>query len=515
MPGLSPHLERRFPQSLLGNVSVQLAAFLLIYCAALMVFAAFARGWGPLHTDMTEAWAWGKEWQLGYEKHPPFSAWMVGAWFSFMPRTGWSFYLLACVNAAVGLAGAWKLAGMFLPNYGRWAALLLLVLTPNFSLWALKFNANSALLSTWPWTAYLVLRSIETPRIGYAILAAGAAATAMLTKYYSALLLAALLITALLHPKRSAYFRSSAPYVTAAVALLLLAPHIYWMLTEGWTTVEYAISKTKYTVADARQAAISAMLSALASLGIVAGVLAVAFGAQSWRLLKRSVASTFAAETAWLAWLAWGPLILTGAAYLLANVRITGSFLIPALFAVPVAFLVLSGADITRAALRRIVLCLAAIWLPLLVASPWLGLNTFLRAAADSVEPREEIAIAATQGWRGLFGRPLRVVAGTEALATGTTFYSPDAPSFLKIDKPRASPWVTQERAERQGVLIICRAADQSCIQGAERFLGEVRFRFTSSVAPTFFGRVLAPQSIAFFAKAPQGATPAPNTVAQ
>ena len=121
---------------------------------------------------------------------------MVGAWFSFMPRTGWSFYLLACVNAAVGLAGAWKLAGMFLPNYGRWAAILLLVLTPNFSLWALKFNANSALLSTWPWTAYLVLRSIETPRIGYAILAAGAAAMAMLTKYYSALLLAALLITA-------------------------------------------------------------------------------------------------------------------------------------------------------------------------------------------------------------------------------------------------------------------------------------------------------------------------------
>lgn len=119
-----------------------LALFLLIYVAGLMVFAVFARGWGPLHTDMTEAWAWANEPQLGYSKHPPFSAWMAALWFTVFPRTNWGFYFLSTINAAVGLAGVWMLAGLFLGTAGRLASVLFLVLTPHFTFWALKFNAN-------------------------------------------------------------------------------------------------------------------------------------------------------------------------------------------------------------------------------------------------------------------------------------------------------------------------------------------------------------------------------------
>jgi 4-amino-4-deoxy-L-arabinose transferase-like glycosyltransferase len=83
---------------------------------------------------MTEAWAWGKEFQLGYAKHPPFTAWLVGGWFAVMPRTDWSFYLLAALNAGVGLAGVWMLAGVFFGTAGRLASVLFQVLTPSFSL---------------------------------------------------------------------------------------------------------------------------------------------------------------------------------------------------------------------------------------------------------------------------------------------------------------------------------------------------------------------------------------------
>src|SRR5438045_2535668 len=68
----------------------QLFALWLLYIGALTVFADFAFGWGPVHHDMTEEWAWGKEFQLGYAKHPPFTAWLVGAWFAAMPRADWS-----------------------------------------------------------------------------------------------------------------------------------------------------------------------------------------------------------------------------------------------------------------------------------------------------------------------------------------------------------------------------------------------------------------------------------------
>ena len=97
----------------------QMLPFLLLYVVALTTFGELALGWGPIHHDMTELWAWGKEFQLGYAKHPPLSAWLAGAWFAVMPRSNVSFYLLASLNVAVALAGVWMLAGLFLGTFGR------------------------------------------------------------------------------------------------------------------------------------------------------------------------------------------------------------------------------------------------------------------------------------------------------------------------------------------------------------------------------------------------------------
>src|SRR5262245_3089049 len=127
--------------------------------------ATWTLGWGSLHPDMTEAWMWGKEFRLGYAKHPPLFAWIAGAWFWLLPRSDGSYYLLAAVNAAVGLCGVWMIAGRLLERERRWVAMLLLLLTPYFSLYAARYNANSALLASWPWAVYFFVRSIETRRL--------------------------------------------------------------------------------------------------------------------------------------------------------------------------------------------------------------------------------------------------------------------------------------------------------------------------------------------------------------
>jgi hypothetical protein len=108
----------------------RLIFFLLLHAAVWTVFAVLTLGSGSLHHDMTEAWAWGQEFQFGYHKHPPFFAWVAGLWFQVMPRADWSFYLLAMCNAGVGLAGVWMIAGRFLDGAERWSALLLVTLTP-------------------------------------------------------------------------------------------------------------------------------------------------------------------------------------------------------------------------------------------------------------------------------------------------------------------------------------------------------------------------------------------------
>ncbi|HEY1243940.1 MAG TPA: glycosyltransferase family 39 protein [Hyphomicrobiaceae bacterium] len=481
-----------------------LLAFLAVYCAVMLTFATIAGGWGALHPDMTETWAWGKEFQLGYSKHPPIMAWMAGVWFELMPRTDWSFYLLAIANAGIGLAGVWMLAGLLLGVHGRWVSVLFLVLTPSYTFWALKFNANAVLLSSWPWTAYFFVQSLRSRGAAHALLAGIAGAVAMLGKYYSGVLLATLFVAALLYPDRGRYFRSWAPWLTAVAGLAALAPHLWWLCEADFPTFQYALSKTRYPVAEAGQHTLSAIAQSYLCLGLGAAALGAAFGRRSWHLLKRSARAAAKRDTAWLIWLAHGPAIVTLAAFVVSNGRFATEHLMPACFAMPVAFLAASHAPITGLVVRRLTLAVAALWLPITLASPVLASYSFAHAAA--LEPRRELAVAVTQMWNGLFHRPLRFVAGTEALATATTFYSPDAPSYLMLDKPALTPWVDAERLKREGLFILCRVSDRACIAHAQQLIGDRPFRKTQEFAASYRGRSSPPRAFTLFILPPAGA---------
>src|SRR5689334_21222351 len=167
-----------------------------------------------IHNDMAEAYAWGREFQLGYEKHPPFWAWIAGLWFEVLPRADWAFILLAGLKAGLGLGGSWMLIGDFAEGDRRLAATALLLLTPFYTFLALKYNANSIFLYLWPWTLHFFVRSIDERRIADAAFFGLFIGMALLSKYFAVILAATCFVAALLHPARRAYFASSAPYVS-------------------------------------------------------------------------------------------------------------------------------------------------------------------------------------------------------------------------------------------------------------------------------------------------------------
>ena len=210
----------------IGNVDARilLVAVLIAHVCAWTVYGTVALGVGGIHGDMAEAWVWGQELQLGYFKHPPFWAWLTFAWFDIFPRANWSFYLLAALNAAAGLWGTWALAGLFLKDAERYAVILFLMLTPNYGFLALKFNANSILLSLWPWATFFFVRSLASRRTFDGVGLGLFAGLAMLSKYYTLLLLATFFLAALFSENRRRYFRSAAPYAAAATCAFVLLP---------------------------------------------------------------------------------------------------------------------------------------------------------------------------------------------------------------------------------------------------------------------------------------------------
>ena len=170
---------------------------LACYFAVWSLYAIVAKSSQDIHTDMGEFVAWSREVGLGTPKHPPLGAWLLRAWFGVFPREDWAYYCFAILLPTVALWITWRLAARYLPPDKRVAGIVLLTFVPFYNFHAMKFNANTVLTPFWALATWWFLRSFETRRIGWAVLAGVAAAAAMLAKYWSITLLAGLGLAAL------------------------------------------------------------------------------------------------------------------------------------------------------------------------------------------------------------------------------------------------------------------------------------------------------------------------------
>jgi hypothetical protein len=120
----------------------------------------------------------------------------------------------------------WRRSADYLDDNKRVFGLAMLTLVPFFNFWALKFNVNTILMPLWAVTRFFLLRSYRTRGTGLGALAGAAAGARVLAKYWSLGLLAAFAVAAAIDLLRAGYFRSPAPWISAAVALIVIAPHL-------------------------------------------------------------------------------------------------------------------------------------------------------------------------------------------------------------------------------------------------------------------------------------------------
>src|ERR1700719_540097 len=170
-------LLERLLDSLLDPGRRERAVLVLLACYAAVwsLYGAIAKGSQDVHFDMGEMVAWSREVTFGTPKQPPLPAWLVRAWFSVFPLDDWSYYVFAMVLATFALWVAWKASAPYLEAEKRAVGLALLTLVPFYNFHALKFNANTVMTPLWALTTWWFLRSYETRRPAYAVLAGLAA----------------------------------------------------------------------------------------------------------------------------------------------------------------------------------------------------------------------------------------------------------------------------------------------------------------------------------------------------
>ncbi len=307
-------------------------AFLAIHMAVWTSYGVVSNG-GPLHPDMIEAYLWGQEFQLGYYKHPPFWAWVAGAWFEVFPRTNWAFYLLSTLNSGLAVIGVWRLCGLYVKGNDRLAATLLLFLTPFYTFMALKFNANSILLLLWPWAAYFFARSIEQLSLRAAVFFGIFAAAALLSKYYSALFLASCVAASFFHPNWRRYYLSPAPYLSVIICLIAILPHISWLITHDFPSIEYVKTRAAFPASTVYRSAVTFLLGCIGFNVLLAASILVSRRGQP----GTGAGPTFVdpARLWFFGIVALGPFVLTLLAGLIGQMRLSTNFAIPIFFLLP------------------------------------------------------------------------------------------------------------------------------------------------------------------------------------
>jgi hypothetical protein len=436
-------------------------ASLVAYAVLWATYATIAKSSQGLHYDMAEVIAWSRDLQFGYLKHPPLAAGIVWLWFSLFPVAEWSYYLLAMTMPAVALWFAWRLSADYLDIEKRVVGIALLTLIPFFNFHALKFNVNTVLIPLWAMTTFWFLRSFETRSRLYAALAGIGAAGCMLGKYWSVFLLAGLALAALIDNRRAVYFRSAAPWITIVSGVIVLAPHVIWLVQHDFAPFGYAMS-----IHGAKPFG-ATLISLLGYLGGSVGYIAIP-------LIIVLVASwpsrAMLADNIWpsepkrrLAAAAfWGPFLLPMLGAVVSGTEITSLWSMPAWTLLPV--LLLSSPQVTLRAIdtRRILIAAVAVPLAMLIAAPVIAVIVHRNGPPPAAAQGRLLAAQIEQNWHQSTPLPLRYVGGDAEIAYSIVAYAYDKPHALP-GMPAPSP----AQLKQSGMALVCFAEDTNCVSRA------------------------------------------------
>ncbi|MBF5045933.1 MULTISPECIES: glycosyltransferase family 39 protein [Myxococcaceae] len=199
-------------------------------------------------------WQYARHLDLSYFDHPPLSAWLIWASTRLLGSTERGVRLPALLCGAGLTLLVYHLgARLFSPRAGALAALGASC-TVLFGLGAVVVTPDVPLALAWA-AALCVLCELVLPDgkgpgpWGARWLLLGlCCGLAMLSKYTGALLLLQGLLTALWLPRGRAALRTPAPYLAAALALLVFSPVLVWNARHGWASFAFQSSGRLATV---------------------------------------------------------------------------------------------------------------------------------------------------------------------------------------------------------------------------------------------------------------------------
>ena len=197
-----------------------------------------------LQLDLVEDLALGREWQLGYWKHPPLPWWLADLVYRLTGDVH-AVYILGPLSAAVCMYVVWLLGRDIVGGFQSLIAVLALEGIHFFNFSVPKFAHDQMQLPFWAMTGLFLYRALANGRAKHWLLAGASLALCFWSKYAAFALAGSIGLFMLFDPKARASLRTPGPWLMALAFLVVIAPNVNWLIETGFMPMRYVDARAK------------------------------------------------------------------------------------------------------------------------------------------------------------------------------------------------------------------------------------------------------------------------------
>ncbi|KAF3997728.1 glycosyltransferase family 39 protein [Glaciimonas immobilis] len=430
--------------------------------------------------DMIEGLAWGREWQLGYEKDPPLFPWLIELITTWSDKKLWVSYLAGQLCIATVFFSVWQLGRRIATEAEALVGALLLEGVYYFNLPTPEFNDIVLQMPFAALFGWVLHKAITENRLTIWIVSGLVASLGLWSRYSMGAYILPLALLMIAHPVARRRLASPGPWLLLLTSTLLFIPHLYWMAESGFVSIEYvgrrAPEITKITdFLSSLFSFISAQLLALLPMLLIAIMLWRWRSSRNWLQLRWG---NF--DQAYITALAFGPIAISLCLSIVARRPMRVMWGAPLWCFIGLFIVMAIRPFLTIEKLRYF----GRAWsIAMLLPIAFFVLDQLYAPQITGNEKRTHfpgtiLAETVTDRWHGTFDSPLKYVAGDTWYAGNVSFYSTERPSTMfSHGGRRFSPWIDPEDIKRAGAMLIWDAT-----QEGDAIPAELATQFTNAI---------------------------------
>lgn len=415
--------------------------------------------------DVANVLAVGHEFQLGTDLGPPLAFWLAELAFDLAGHSVAGVYLLSQACVVVTYWAVFALGRSIVGAQHAALAVLLMVGVAAFTVPTPDFGPVILTMPLWAIILLHYWRAVGEGRRAYWLPLAVEIGLLLLTTYVGLILIALLVLFTLANREARARLKSYDPLIAAAVAAIVMGPHLIWLADSGAALVPVLLRLRT------PEAVVGNLVAWLQQIGMIlaahAGLIVLVALVAGWPWPRHDPAPVivrpgidpfarqfvyfFAIAPAFAGTLVGVLIGWSGPVGGIAPLVILSGLLV-----------VVAAGDGIEFSRQHVVI---AAWFGLLVIPPIMAVAAlvvlpWLNIDLKVTYPAEAMARFFSESFERRTGAPLQIVTGDPRIAALVALGAPSRPSVFFSATPERSPWVTADAIKSKGAIVVWPTSD-------------------------------------------------------